>query len=324
MLSSSSWCTVSTLVSRLNEADEAVNGLEAYQQQCQQTQDLLDKSKKEVNSLRAKLSAAGKEKASKDATIKDLQDSLARSKRVAIVTRQGRARSEENVKKSQEEISSLKEQIEKMEGQMTALKKDKVDAQNAKIAHERKARVSATKLRDLTEECNRKGSAKTVEELEKRVNVLNNTVSGLASTNSKLRGELAAIKLKKKSDEDAESAPPKRRSGISSRERPMSSRSKSLEEQVNELKRSLLQEKTDSSKTLERYQRKIEILQKSLQSAMAAEGTNSEELEQQVSSLTSENKSLKATIASKVDENIELKKENERLSQIGMCLCTPM
>lgn len=43
---------ISTLVSRLNEAESAVNGIDAYQERYNEAQALLQKSKKEVSSLK--------------------------------------------------------------------------------------------------------------------------------------------------------------------------------------------------------------------------------------------------------------------------------
>ena len=166
-----------------------------------------------------------------------------------------RARSEQNLKKANDEILSLKEQLDKTSVQITALKKDKIDAQNEKLQATKRARLSATKLKDLTVQCNRKENPNTVEELEKRVNVLNKTVSGLASTNSKLRGELASIKLKNKDDDTADAR------NSSSRERPSTStslRAKSLETQVKSLQNSLKIEKKheDAAKVIAQFLQK--------------------------------------------------------------------
>ncbi|KAL7543911.1 hypothetical protein ACHAXR_013314 [Thalassiosira sp. AJA248-18] len=336
---------ISTLVSRLDEADAAVNGLDAYHQKCDEVQDILDSKKKEVNVLRGKLSVLAKEVSEKDAKIKEAQDSVVRTKRVLSVTRQGKARSEQNLKVSNEEVTSLKDQLEKIGTQMNQMKKEKIDAQNAKLKLSRKARISATKLKDLTDEYNRKESSKTVEELEKRVNVLNKTVSGLASQNSKLRGELAAHKLgKKKADEEAMAV----RQTLS-RERPTSSRAKPLEDQVKTLQKSLAQEKknaSDSSSMLDRYQKRIHAMEKALQSVTGGNdelkgskeesvGSNAiEALQKQLTSLANDNKSLRLA-AKKTDDNIHaqvkqlkvendaLKKENERLSQVGAYVLFP-
>ena len=235
-----------------------------------------------------------------------------------------------------EEISSLKADLHKMETLHVSLKKDKIDAQNEKLQATRRARLSQSKLKDLTDLCNQKQSSKTVDELEKRVNVLNKTVSGLASTNSKLRGELASFKLlKQRADDEAAISPQ-----IARRERPTSSRANALEHQVKRLHKSLQEEKTavsNSATQLERYQRRITSLEKSLQRSNTSTPTNVGEeannsaLHEQLSSLANENKTLQrrltdlnnsdsGTIGAEVrqlkEENCVLKKENGRLSKI--------
>ena len=76
---------ISTLVSRLNKAESAVNGIGVYQEKYDEAQAFLDKSKKEMSSIKKKL----KESTEKDAKIKELNDTVARTKRVLSVTKQG-------------------------------------------------------------------------------------------------------------------------------------------------------------------------------------------------------------------------------------------
>ena len=249
-----------------------------------------------------------------------------------------RARSEQNLKNANDEILSLKEQLEKTSVQITALKKDKIDAQNEKLQATKRARLSATKLKDLTDQCNRKENPNTVEELEKRVNVLNKTVSGLASTNSKLRGELASIKLKNKDDDTAADA-----RDSYSRERPSTStslRAKTLETKVQSLQNSLKIEKkhaAESSTMLDRYQKRITNLERALRSSPTpmnsgeeterAGATDSSHLQDKILSLEKANKDLQqrlkdinssdGNVGALKAENDSLKKENERLSKIG-------
>ena len=252
-----------------------------------------------------------------------------------------RARSEQNLKAANNEILSLKEQLDKTSVQITALKKDKIDAQNEKLQATKRARLSATKLKDLTDECNRKENPNTVEELEKRVNVLNKTVSGLASTNSKLRGELASIKLKNKDDDTAADA-----RNSYSRERPSTStslRAKTLETKVQSLQNSLKIEKkhaAESSTMLDRYQKRITNLERALRSSPTPidngketerADADSSHLQDKILSLENANKDLQQRLkdinSSDGDvgtrlrqlkaENDSLKKENERLSKIG-------
>ena len=246
-----------------------------------------------------------------------------------------RARSEQNLKKANDEILSLKEQLNMTSVQITALKKDKIDAQNEKLQATKRARLSATKLKDLTVQCNRKENPNTVEELEKRVNVLNKTVSGLASTNSKLRGELASIKLKNKDDDTADARNSSSRDSTSLRAR-------SLETQVKSLQNSLKIEKkhaAESSTMLDRYQKRITNLERALRSSPTptdngketerAGADSSQQLQDKILSLENANKDLqqrlkdinssdgKAQLRQLKAENDSLKKENERLSKIG-------
>ena len=76
---------ISTLVSRLNEAESAVNGVGVYQEKYDEAQALLDKSKKEMSSIKKKL----KESTEKDTKIQELNDTVLRTKRVLSVTKQG-------------------------------------------------------------------------------------------------------------------------------------------------------------------------------------------------------------------------------------------
>jgi chromosome segregation ATPase len=313
-----------------------MNGMNAYQQKCNEAQDSLDKARKEVNSLNEKLSELAKEGAQKDATIKDLLASEVRTKSFVSIARQGRARSEDVVKATNEELASLKKTLEDMSAQMNVLKLDKIEAQNEKLKMSRKVRESAIKLKGLTENEN----SKTVEELTKRVDVLNKTVSGLAAQNSSLRIALADLKQKKREDADTEQTTTTTIRGSISRER-----RQSLEDQVKSLEKSLAEEKrkkvaTDNSSVLERYQKRIIELENALHQSAGRNSSKSDaedHLAEQVLSLTSENKSLKHRIDDmnrimearvKTDGNVEaqlvkvkteneaLKRENERLSRI--------
>jgi len=329
---------ISTLVSQLNETESAANGIT----------EMKTRHEKEVKSLKTKLSSLSKEKTYNESKIKELNDTVARTKRVLSVTKQGRSRSEQNLKTANEEAEALKLQLSKVDEQMNALRKDKTDAQNEKLQATRRARLSLTKLKDLTDST--KGNAKSTEELEKRVMVLNKTVQGLASTNSKLRGELAAHKMTKKSVEDDEVVQVPQQQMIRpsfSRERPDStnSRANALESQVQRLQRSLAQEKklaSDSSAMLDRYQKRINSLENALRNSPTTIESESiqqpndtqkdKELQEQLSSLTDENENLKQRIKDLAstsadtnigtqlrklkDENAALTKENERLSQI--------
>ncbi|KAL9184583.1 hypothetical protein ACHAXT_012553 [Thalassiosira profunda] len=321
---------IATLASRLAEAEASVGAIGAYQQQCDETQNVLDSSKKALSSLKGKLSTLANERAAKDSKIKELKENLTRANRVLSVQRQGRARSEGNLKASNEEVARLKEELKKAEEQVNALKREKVDAQNAKLVANRRARMSATKLKDLTEECHKTNNAKTLDDLKQRVAVLDKTVAGLASTNSKLRGELATLRAKSKEIEE-DTTPPRHlarpASHRGSLSRPMSARSKSLETQVKALQQSLAKEKkhaSDGTSMLERYQKRIQALEKALQqTGSAGQGTDDEVelLRRQLKSISSENKTLKSR-GNEVEmkklqaENDNLRKENERLSKI--------
>jgi len=328
---------ISTLVSQLNEAESAANGIA----------EMKTSHEKEVKSLKTKLSSLSKEKTFNESKIKELNDTVARTKRVLSVTKQGRSRSEQNLKTANEETEALKLQLSKVDEQMNALRKDKTDAQNEKLQATRRARLSLTKLKDLTDST--KGNAKSTEELEKRVMVLNKTVQGLASTNSKLRGELAAHKMKNRVEDDEVLQVPQQQMirPSFSRERPDStnSRANALESQVQRLHRSLAQEKKlalDSSAMLDRYQKRINSLERALRDSPTTVESESiqqpndtpkdKALQEQVSTLTDENENLKQRIKDLAstsadtnigtqlrklkEENATLKKENERLSQV--------
>jgi len=329
---------ISTLVSQLNEAESAANRIA----------EMKTRHEKEVKSIKTKLSSLSKEKTYNENKIKELNDTVARTKRVLSVTKQGRARSEQYLKTANEETEALKLQLSKVDEQMNALRKDKTDALNEKLQATRRARLSLTKLKDLTDST--KGNAKSNEELEKRVMVLNKTVQGLASTNSKLRGELTAHKMKKSVEDDEVVLVPQQQIMIRpsfSRERPDStnSRANALESQVQRLQRSLAQEKklaSDSSAMLDRYQKRINSLENALRNSPTTIESESiqqpndtqkdKELQEQLSSLTDENENLKQRIKDLAstsadtnigtqlrklkDENAALTKENERLSQI--------
>ena len=173
--------------------------------------------------------------------------------------------------------------------------------------------------------------------------------TGLASQNSKLRGELASYKLKQKSnDEDLGTEQRVSRESFS-RERPTSSRAKTLEVQISSLQKMLTREKkhaSESSTLLDRYQKRIQSLELALRNSAsvkkdtvekeetAVEAIKSDDglLQKQLLSLTNENKNLKhrikdltlksdssteAQVKQLKAENDALKKENERLSQVG-------
>lgn len=300
-----------------------MNGMSAYQQKCNEAQDALDKAKKEVKCLNDKVNELANECAQKEAKIKDLLVSEIRTKSFLSVARQGRARSEEIVKASNEEVASLKKSLEDMGAQMSVLKIDKIEAQNEKLKMSRKARDSASKLKDLTENEN----SKTVEELTNRVDVLNKTVSGLAAHNSSLRIALAESKQKKKVDADVEPTTTTTTRGRIPRER----RQRSLEDQVKFLAEEKRKKSIENSPVLEKYEKRIIELENALQ--LSAGRNSASELK----SLTSENKSLKqridemnrikdervktdinaeAQLAKAKAENDVLKRENERLARI--------
>ena len=64
----------------------------------------------------------------KEAKIDELKVSLMRAKRVLSVQRQGRSRSEHNLKISTEETNSLRQQIEKLETEAATAREEKVNA----------------------------------------------------------------------------------------------------------------------------------------------------------------------------------------------------
>jgi len=140
--------------------------------------------------------------------------------------------------------------------------------------------------------------------MQKRIDVLNNTVKGLSTQNSKLRGELASIKVKTEKVDSDNTIMTRRR--ICSRQNAMGKESKCKECEIFETKvKSLEQE-------IKQGIQRIKSLEHELQSA--SESCTSEKKESLDSDLSAtqeknENNLLKEQMNTLLEENKSLKKE---------------
>ncbi len=308
---------IQTLVGRLEEAEGDACEIEVYKSSCIELQKAIDDGKKDVTGLKEKLRTLSKASKDKEAKIDELKESLVRAKRVSCVQRQGRSRSEHNLKASTEAIASLHQQIEKLETQATAARDEKLKA-NKKIRRLSSMLQSASDNKTdpaKTEE----EMARTEEEMQQRISVQNKTIAGLASQNSKLRSELRVARDKMaKKDENKEKD---------------CTRCNDLVSKMEQLDSSLAKEKKDFKLRMSKYKKKtqdlelqISDLQKELESreATAAGGGANDSLQAEISALREKNESL--LLAMKDNnfdnlknlraENFQLKKENERLLRV--------
>lgn len=349
LLSKESECQkadISTLASRLAAAESSItehgNRDSDQKQMIMTIQESLEESNEAKDKMKLKLSRLVKERKEIDAKITELEAAIQRANRMLSVARQGRARSEHNLKVEKENLASAQEDIAKLQSEMNDLKAKAAEATNEKLRASKKARIVSSKLKELGGQINPENHEKVVSDLEKRVNVLNQTVTSLAKQNSKLRGELAKMKLDKENDSNSQN----RRSSLVSRERPVSRAQCKLEEQISLLEQSLSLERknaVDTRSMLEMYQQRSHKLEQELErnkgeeskyspEANASAVSKTEVLQGQISTLTKENRSLRNEIkALKTDgtsegvkliqaEKFALQKENERLKkQIQSC-----
>eukprot|EP00970_Alexandrium_tamarense_P006036 scaffold1012_cov189-Alexandrium_tamarense.AAC.21 len=349
LLSKESECQkadISTLASRLAAAESFItqhgNRDSDQKQMIMTIQESLEESNEAKDKMKLKLSRLVKERKEIDAKITELEAAIQRANRMLSVARQGRARSEHNLKVEKENLASAQEDIAKLQSEMNDLKAKAAEATNEKLRASKKARIASSKLKELGGQINPENHEKVVSDLEKRVNVLNQTVTSLAKQNSKLRGELAKMKLDKENDSNSLN----RRSSLVSRERPVSRAQCKLEEQISLLEQSLSLERknaVDTRSMLEMYQQRSHKLEQELErnkgeeskyspEANASAVSKTEVLQGQISTLTKENRSLRNEIkALKTDgtsegvkliqaEKFALQKENERLKkQIQSC-----
>jgi phage shock protein A len=258
----------------------------------------------------------------KDTKIAELEESLLRAKRVLSVSRQGRSRSESNLKSSTDLISSLKEQIGKMETQITDLKQEKLKA-NTKV------RRMSSKL-GMLQSAGRNNSKpdteamKDAEDKQKRIDVQNKTIAGLASQNSKLRSELAKAKKDAEKDKEKQSC----------------TECSNRDSQIAQLKQANASEKKvalSSQSKLERCKKKAAALEKQIADLRAEQekrdadancASATDTVQQELADLREKNESLilamkrmesdKTYDAVKMlrAENFQLRKENDRLLKV--------
>jgi chromosome segregation ATPase len=310
---------IQTLVARLEEAEGVECEIEMYKSSCIELNNAVDDGKKEVAGLKEKLRRVSKASKDNEAKIEELKESLIRAKRVLSVQRQGRSRSEHNLKTSTDTIASLKEQIEKMETQIDRARDEKLKANNKvrRLSSMLQTATTSTSDNKIDEE-----AVKSAEEQQKRIDVQNKTIAGLASQNSKLRSELARAKMAKtKQDADKEEE---------------CTQCKNLESKVTLLEQSLSKEKKDLSTTqskLERCKKKALSLEQQIadlhaevgkRGAAEANDVANDSLQAEISALREKNESLLLamkdnnfdTLKLLRAENFQLKKENERLLKV--------
>ncbi|KAL3794131.1 hypothetical protein HJC23_012838 [Cyclotella cryptica] len=297
---------ISTLVTRLGEEESKIAEMESIALVQKQ---MLEGSCEENEKLKAKLTKVSKERKEADSTIKTLEADIERSKRLLSVARQGRARSENCLKEETEKAAKAQESITKMSDEVEELKTKLLAATEEKLAASKKARVAASKIKALSQECDQKTNEKLVNDLEKRVNVLNQTVSGLATQNSKLRGELTKLKREGENGGKREN-----NTGSVSRTRPGSRAickdCKTMEERISSLEQSLSTEKkhcADSRHMLDMYQKRSFSLEQALQKY-------SQDESKYASPRSISSSSVNRCDAMK-NESLDLSKENKRLRE---------
>ena len=312
---------VQTLVARLEEAEGVACEIEVYKSNCVELQNAIDDDKKEVTGLKEKLWTLSKASKDKEAKIDELKESLARAKRVLCVQRQGRSRSEHNLKASTETIASLREQIEKLETQAATARDEKLKA-NKKVRRLSSMLQSASDNKINPVAVKTEEETRTGEELQQRIGVQDKTITGLASQNSKLRSELRVARDKMaKNDNNKEGD---------------CGRCNDFVSKIEKLDSSLSREKKDLSTTRSKLQRckkktleleqQISDLRREIENreATTADGGGNDSLQAEISALREKNESL--LLAMKDNnfdnlkllkaENFQLKKENERLLRV--------
>ncbi len=234
---------ISTLTKSLqNESDDKMT----YQQSVIVLKQQSEETDREINHLKNKLKCLTQKH-------KEDETKLASSRRAETELRgdlanakHARTRLEHALKTSKENLARANEEISKLETEVKELKASKIQAQSEKAQALKRARLSAAKVKEITGHSNDTNGDEEVKNLQKRIDVLNNTVKGLSSQNSKLRGELASIKVKMEK-EDAENIMMTRRR-ISARQNVMATVStckecQSFETKVKSLEQEVLQGK---------------------------------------------------------------------------------
>ena len=314
---------IQTLVARLEEAEGVACEIEVYKSSCIELKNAVDDGKKAVTGLKDKLRRVSKASKEKEVKIEELKESLVRSKRVLSVQRQGRSRSEHNLRTSTDTIASLTEQLEKVETQIHDLKQEKLKANHKvrRLSSMLQSTSKATSDNKIDE-----AAVKSAEEKQKRIDVQNKTIASLASQNSKLRGELKMTRAKKDADKEGEEA--------------TCTQCVDLESKVKLLERSLSKEKNDLSSTQSKlarckkralsFEQQIADLRVEIEKrdASAADDSNNgvanDSLQGEIAALREKNESLLLamkdnsfdTLKLLRAENFQLKKENERLLKV--------
>lgn len=247
---------ISTLTKTLQkESDEKIT----YKQSVVVMKQKSEESDAEINQLKNKLKRLmqkhqeGESKWATSRTVEtELRGDLANAKHA-------RTRLEHALKTSKENLSKANEEISKLEIEVKELKASKAQAQSEKAQALKRARLSAAKVKEITERGNNTNGDEAVLNLQKRIDVLNNTVKGLSTQNSKLRGELASLKVKAEKEDSDFSVMTRRR--ISSRQNEMAKESKCNECEILETKVKSLEQEVKQGK------QRIKSLEHELQSA---------------------------------------------------------
>jgi hypothetical protein len=255
---------ISTLVSKFGDQEanvaELKNELHVQKRMQEETKTEFDGTRQENEQFKAKINTLAKERKTADAKIKSLEVDLERTKRILSVARQGRSRSEHNLKTEVDKAATAQEEATKLNKELTDMRSKLVAATEEKLAAAKRARVATSKLKSLKEKYDPEAHEKIKSELEKRVAVLNNTVSGLATQNSRLRAEVRATK-----EQESQQA---RTSNEPTKPTLRCNQCKSLEAHISQLKQTLLTEKKQGSENLalvEMYQKRSYTLEQALQ-----------------------------------------------------------
>lgn len=244
---------ISTLVNKLSKEESKVAELENGYKDAKTS---LEITVEENTRLKAKLAKIVKESRDNETKIEALEADLLRSKRVLSVARQGRTRSDSTLQAEKTKLASSQEEIDRMKVELNDLKAKMVAATEDKLAANKRARAAVSKLK-LLQKVDPESQEKVKNELEQRVNVLNQTVSGLATQNSKLRCELT--RTKKEKDELRQNMRPTTASEEQLGSRIRCKQCKSLEARIVTLEQSLNSEKKQGSENrhmLEIYQKR--------------------------------------------------------------------
>jgi chromosome segregation ATPase len=251
---------ISTLVSRLNGEESTIAELEKelsiQKQMHRDSIASLEQMTAENEKLKNQMINHAKKRKEIEARVNKLDNDLARTKRILSVARQGKARSEAMVKEISAKEETAREEVAKLQKELGDVKTKLLAATEDKVAASRQSRAATTKLKALTERFDPDAHEKIKDSLEQRVAVLNQTVSGLASQNSKLRSQLGI--LKKEQEESLETIKRQHASKEQSSSRVRTcNQCKSHESRISSLEKLLASEKkisADNKQMLQMYQ----------------------------------------------------------------------